>query len=380
MELGIPVVIAINMCDIIRKNGDKINTRELARELGCPVYEISALKGENVMEAAEGAILAAKTGKTLPLHIFSGAVEHALAHIEEAAIHNLQESEQRWYAIKIFERDSKILSKLNIDKKILDHIEEDIQNAEKELDDDAESIITNERYVYIADLMKGCYKKKAVGLSTSDKIDRIVTNRFLALPIFALVMWLVYFVSVTTVGTMATDWVNDGVFGDGFYLLGIGRDSYEEAAETFSDAEAVASAFGKLKGIDEEEINAETLSALLAETKESETASYLVVDEETLEEEVKTATHSELVEVASVLEAYDYEEPEAADYGPWVPGIPVLLEQGLEKIGCADWLSGLILDGIVAGVGAVLGFVPQMLVLFIFLAFLEACGYMARIA
>lgn len=289
IEIGIPVVVAINMMDVVRRNGDRINIEELARELGCTVVEISALKNEGVMEAANEAIKAAKSPKNPPQHSFSGVVEHTIAHIEEATLHDMPEEQQRWYAIKIFERDKEILKKLNIENSVLNHIEEDIKKAEKEADDDAESIIINERYLYIASIIKGCYKKKNQGkLSISDKIDKVVTNRFLALPIFAVVMFLVYFVSVTTVGTWATDWANDGVFGDGWYLFGI-------------------------KSI-------------------------------------------------------------------WIPGIPVMVEAGLDLLNCANWLKGLVLDGIVGGVGAVLGFVPQIFILFIFLAFLESCGYMARIA
>lgn len=288
-ELGIPVVAAVNMMDIVKKNGDRIDTAELSRALGCKVVEISALKGSGVMEAAEAAIDAAQNGKTVPMHTFSGAVEHAIAHIEEAAVHSMPEEQQRWYAIKIFERDDKVLEQVKLDSAVLSHIEKDIQAAESELDDDAESIITNERYVYIGEIIKGCYKKKSAGkLSASDKIDRVVTNRWLGLPIFAVIMFLVYYLSMVTVGAAATDWANDGLFGDGWHLFGI---------------ESV-----------------------------------------------------------------------------WVPGIPVLIGSALEAAGAADWLSGLINDGIVAGVGAVLGFVPQMLVLFLLLAFLEACGYMARIA
>ena len=218
-ELGIPVVIAINMMDVVKKNGDKINVEELSRQLGCKIVEISALKGDGVMTAAEAAIEAAKNTKTLPMHTFEGSVEHALAHIEEAAVHGLPEEQQRWYAIKIFERDDKVLAKLNLDKATLEHIEGDIKEVEKEMDDDAESIITNERYVYIASIIKACYKKKNVGkLSTSDKIDKVVTNRWLGLPIFAAIMFLVYYISMVSVGSFATDWMNDGVFGDGWHL------------------------------------------------------------------------------------------------------------------------------------------------------------------
>lgn len=299
-ELGIPVVAAINMMDVVVKNGDKINTAELSRALGCKVIEISALKGNGIMEAAEAAIDAAGNGKTVPMHTFSGTVEHALAHIEEAAVHGLPEEKQRWYAIKLFERDDKVLEQLNLRESVLSHIETDIKAAEEEMEDDAESIITNERYLYIGSIIKGCLKKKSAGkLTNSDKIDKIVTDRFLGLPIFAAIMFLVYYISMVTVGASATDWANDGLFGDGFYLPGIGSAAYEEASEA---------------------------------------------------------------------------------YGVWVPGIPVLVGNALEAAGVADWLAGLINDGIVAGVGAVLGFVPQMLVLFLLLAFLEACGYMARIA
>ncbi len=299
-ELGIPVVVAINMMDVVVKNGDKINTAELSRALGCKVIEISALKGTGIMEAAEAAIDAAGNGKTVPMHTFSGTVEHALAHIEEAAVHGLPEEQQRWYAIKLFERDDKVLEQLNLSESVLSHIETDIKAAEEEMEDDAESIITNERYLYIGSIIKVCLKKKSAGkLTNSDKIDKIVTDRFLGLPIFAAIMFLVYYISMVTVGASATDWANDGLFGDGFYLLGIGSAAYEEASEA---------------------------------------------------------------------------------YGVWVPGIPVLVGNALEAAGVADWLAGLINDGIVAGVGAVLGFVPQMLVLFLLLAFLEACGYMARIA
>ncbi len=290
LEVGIPMVVAVNMMDILKKRGDKLNSKQLSQELGCPVIEISALKGTGVEEAADAAVKAASGGKFVPKHSFTGSVEHAIAHIEEALLHNYPEEQQRWYAVKLFERDPKILEMINVDKNLLEHIEQDIKACEAEYDDDAESIITNERYTYITSIIDHCINKAKTGdnLTTSDKIDRIVTNRWLALPIFAVVMFVVYYISVTTVGGWATDWVNDGVFGDGWHLFGI----------------------------------------------ESIT----------------------------------------------VPGIPVLIGKLLDAIGCADWLSGLILDGIVAGVGAVLGFIPQMLVLFLFLGFLEGCGYMARVA
>ena len=366
-ELGIPVVIAINMMDIVRKNGDKINIDELSQALGCKVVEISALKGDGVMAAAEAAIDAAKNGKTVPMHTFSGPVEHAIAHIEEAAVHGLPEEQQRWYAIKIFERDDKVLAKLNIPAETMAHIETDIKAAEKELDDDAESIITNERYVYIAEIIKACYKKKNAGqLSASDKIDRVVTNRWLGLPIFALVMFIVYYLSMVTVGSAATDWANDGLFGDGWHLFGIGSAEYNEVAEEYGDAALI---------VDGYEAYIEENGALAADG----TFTYDVEDEETLAVETETATMADYEEAKATLDEIG-EEPDPANYGVWVPGIPVLVGNLLESAGASEWLNGLILDGIVAGVGAVLGFVPQMLVLFLLLAFLEACGYMARIA
>lgn len=285
-ELGIPIVVAINMMDVVEKSGDKIDIDALSHAFGCKVVEISALKNDGVVEAAELAIEAAKSGKTVPMHRFSGAVEHALAHIEEITVHGLPADQQRWYATKLFERDARVIEQLGLSDDVLKHIEKDIAETEAELDDDAESIIINERYNYIDTLIKRCYKRRrSVKLTTTDKIDRVVTNRFLALPIFAAIMFLVYYVSVTTVGTWVTDWTNDGLFGEGFSL-----------------------------------------------------------------------------------------------FGRWIPGVPVLVGNGLAAIDCAPWLESLILDGIVGGVGAVLGFVPQILVLFIFLAFLEACGYMSRIA
>ena len=365
-ELGIPVVIAVNMMDVVRKSGDSINIKELSRELGCPVTEISALKGEGVMEAAESAIEAAKNGKTIPQHTFSGPVEHAIAHIEEAVVHNMPEEQQRWYAIKVFERDDKVLEKLSIADDVKAHVEEDIKAAEKELDDDAESIITNERYLYIAEIIKGCYKKKNKGgLSTSDKIDKVVTNRWLGLPIFAVVMFLVYYISMVTVGASATDWANDGLFGDGWHLFGIGSAEYNEVAEEWGDAATIVDGYEAYV-----EENGEPADGVFT---------YTVEDEETLATEEETATLDDLAEAQAMLDELG-DEPDPADYGVWVPGIPVLIGNALDSANCAEWLQGLILDGIVAGVGAVLGFVPQMLVLFLLLAFLEACGYMARIA
>ena len=365
-ELGIPVVLAVNMMDVVRKNGDKIDVAELSRQLGCPVVEVSALKGDGVKEAAETAIKAAKSGKTIPMHKFSGPVEHAIAHIEEAAVHTLPEEQQRWYAVKVFERDDKVLESLNIPADVKAHIEQDIEAAEKELDDDAESIITNERYVYIAEVIKACYKKKNAGaLTSSDKIDKIVTNRWLGLPIFAVVMFLVYWIAMVAVGAPATDWANDGLFGDGWHLFGIGSAAYNEVAEQYGDASAIVDGYDAYV----EENGA---------TPEGE-FTYEVEDEETLEVTEETATLKDYEKALATLDEIG-DEPDPADYGVWVPGIPVLIGNALEAAGAAEWLSGLILDGIVAGVGAVLGFVPQMLVLFLLLAFLEACGYMARIA
>ena len=365
-ELGIPVVLAVNMMDVVRKNGDKIDVAELSRQLGCPVVEISALKGDGVKEAAETAIKAAKSGKTIPMHKFSGPVEHAIAHIEEAAVHTLPEEQQRWYAVKVFERDDKVLESLNIPADVKAHIEQDIEAAEKELDDDAESIITNERYVYIAEVIKACYKKKNAGqLTTSDKIDKIVTNRWLGLPIFAVVMFLVYWIAMVAVGAPATDWANEGLFGDGWHLFGIGSAAYNEVAEQYGDASAIVDGYDAYV----EENGA---------APEGE-FTYEVEDEETLEVTEETATLKDYEKALATLDEIG-DEPDPADYGVWVPGIPVLIGNALEAAGAAEWLSGLILDGIVAGVGAVLGFVPQMLVLFLLLAFLEACGYMARIA
>ena len=364
-ELGIPVVVAVNMIDVVNKNGDKIYIDELSRQLGCKVVEISALKGTGIMEAAEEAIRASQSAKTVPQHRFSGAVEHAIAHIEEAAVHSMPAEQQRWYAIKIFERDEKVLEQLQLDPAVLSHIEEDIKAAEREMDDDAESIITNERYLYIASIIKGCCKRKNAGkLSTSDKIDRVVTNRWLALPIFAAVVFVVYFVSVTTVGGWATDWANDGVFGDGWHLFGIGSSAYEEASEEYAVPGAKVEAFeaaAEEKGLDPVQANGLTATAKLYD------------DNGNVEEEIP-------VDYNGYLEASKIEEPDPAAYGVWIPGIPGLVEKGLQAVHCAQWLQQLILNGVIAGVGAVLGFVPQMLVLFLFLAFLESCGYMARIA
>ena len=399
LELGIPVVVAVNMMDVVRKNGEKIDVNELSRKLGCKVMEISALKGEGVMEAAQAAVAAAKSGHTAPAHTFSEPVERVLTRLEERVAGKPAE-QRRWYAIKLFERDEKVLSQLGLDAGLLARMEEDIKAVEDQLDDDAESIITSERYTYIAGIMQGVLGQKRGHrkLSTSDKIDRVVTNRWAALPIFAVIMFFIYYVSVTTVGTWATDWANDGLFGDGWHLFTIGSSAYNDDAEEYGGASAVVGGFmadAAANGMDTGDLEAAldtasenfseasaaaALQTFAAQYNAGDEITYSVEDEETLETTYETATGADLQEAVTVLGDYGYAEPDPADYGVWVSGIPVLIEDGLSAVHCADWLSGLILDGIVAGVGAVLGFVPQMLVLFIFLAFLESCGYMARVA
>ncbi len=380
VEVGIPVVVAVNMMDIIKKNGDKLNTEALAKHLGCKVVEISALKGDGIMEAAEAAIAAAKGEATVPQHSFDGAVEHCIAHIEEAAVHNLPEEQQRWYAIKIFENDDKVIEALHLDAATLEHIRGDIAAVEKELDDDAESIITDQRYTYIGSIIKDCYKRKGQGkLSTSDKIDRIVTNRWLALPIFAVVMFIVYYISVTTVGTWVTDFTNDGLFGDGWHLFGIGTAAHEEATDKWAEEKVFTARLQQIvdkAAADENVAGADEVKDAVDEKDFGafEEAYGFYADE--FEERGYDINAALPLDEEGEFDG----APDPADYGVWVPGVPVLVEKGLDAIHCADWLKSLILDGVVAGVGAVLGFVPQMLVLFIFLAFLEACGYMARIA
>ena len=396
-ELGIPVVVAINMMDVVKKNGDQINIKELSRQLGCPVLEISALKGTGIMEAAEAAVKAAAGPHTEPQHTFSGPVEHAIAHIEEAVLHDKPAAQQRWYAIKIFERDDKVLEQLSIPADVMKHIEADIKAAETELDDDAESIITNERYVYIAQVIKSCYKQMSAGkLSSSDKIDKIVTNRWLGLPIFAAVMFIVYWVAMVGVGAPATDWANDGLFGDGWHLLGIGSSAYNDAADEYAAASDAISGYYELD-TEAEDFDADAaLAEMKAVTADSESTTIEVEDEETLalndmtvyydsipdDADEETTIGMTYVDAVSYFEENGFDEPDPADYGVWVPGVPVLIGNLLDACNVPEdgWLHGLILDGIVAGVGAVLGFVPQMLVLFLMLAFLEACGYMARIA
>ena len=383
VELGIPVVVAVNMCDLVEKNGDKIDTDKLSEHLGCRIVRISALKGTGVMDAAEAAIQAAQADKTVPQHTFSGPVEHAIAHIEEAIVHDLPEEQQRWYAIKVFERDEKVLELLKVDQETLSHVEQDIVAAETELDDDAESIITNERYNYIAEIIQSCYEKKGVGqLTTSDKIDRIVTNRWLGLPIFAAVMFFVYWIAMVGVGASATDWANDGLFGDGWHLFGNGTAAYEADAEEYGDAFNVVDAFVGVDNFanEEGEVDVAAVRAAVDAVAAGTTADYTLEDEETLATEDVTYTTDELAEAITVFEKYEGAEPDPAAYGTWVPGVPVIIEGLLDSLHVSGVLKALILDGIVAGVGAVLGFVPQMLVLFLMLAFLEACGYMARIA
>lgn len=399
VELGIPVVVAINMMDVVKKNGDKIDTQRLSEQIGCKVVEISALKGTGIKEAAEEAIRAAQSTKTVPQHSFSGPVEHALAHIEEAVVHDMPEEQQRWYAIKVFERDDKVLEQLNIAESTKAHIEQDIAAAEKELDDDAESIITNERYVYIGTVVKTCYRKKNAGkLSVSDKIDRVVTNRWLGLPIFALVMFIVYWVAMVGVGAPATDWANDGVFGDGWHLFWIGSKAAEEAAEDYAAASTAVEAYGFEFDTEDEEFDGDALvEELKAFTTDEEKVTTQVEDEETLalddvdvyfdkvpEDADDSVNAMSFKDAIGYFEEKGFDEPDPADYGVWIPGVPALVDKLLlnedGSLRVPEWLYGLIQDGIVAGVGAVLGFVPQMLVLFIMLAFLEACGYMARIA
>ena len=353
MELGIPVIMAVNMMDLVEKSGDKIHIDKLKKKLGCEVVEISALKGTGIQKAAEKAVALAESKKSVtPVHEFQEDVEAAIHAVEERLGSSVPESQKRFFAIKLLEKDDKIKEQMTN----VPDVSREIKVLEDKFDDDTESIITNERYVYISSIIGlGCTKNKTKKLTTSDKIDRIVTNRWLALPIFAVIMWLVYYVSVSTVGGWATDWANDGVFGDGWHLFGIGTSSYEDAAADYSRADQIVAAVdedGKVTSVD-------------------------IVDDEDKVIETVTISDSVVADAEKVVEAG---EPDPADYGVWVPGVPVVIESGLDAIGCADWLKGLILDGIVAGVGAVLGFVPQMLVLFIFLAFLEACGYMARVA
>ena len=393
MELGIPVIMAVNMVDLLERNGITLNASKLSEKLGCEVVEISALKGTGIREAADKAVKLAKAGKVnQSVHKFDDGVETVIDAVKAKMGSDVAEEQKRFFAIKLLERDDKIGQLM----KNVPDVSAEIDKLEKDFDDDTESIITNERYVYISSIIDDCVKKnKKEKLTTSDKIDKIVTNRILALPIFAVVMFLVYYISMVTVGTAATDWANDGLFGDGFHLFGIGTSAYEEVAEEYGDSDAIIAAYVESLGDDGETIadaidteaddydsdNAvKALEELKTMVTPSDSVEYTIEDEETLETTDEEANSEDITAAIDLAIKYDGAAPDPADYGVWVPGIPVIIGNGLEAIHCADWLQGLILDGIVAGVGAVLGFVPQMLVLFLLLAILEACGYMARIA
>ena len=393
MELGIPVIMAVNMVDLLERNGITLNASKLSEKLGCEVVEISALKGTGIKEAADKAVKLAKAGKVnQSVHKFDDGVETVIDAVKAKIGSDVAEEQKRFFAIKLLERDDKIGQLM----KNVPDVSAEIDKLEKDFDDDTESIITNERYVYISSIIDDCVKKnKKEKLTTSDKIDKIVTNRILALPIFAVVMFLVYYISMVTVGTAATDWANDGLFGDGFHLFGIGTSAYEEVAEEYGDSDAIIAAYVESLGDDGETIadaidteaddydsdNAvKALEELKTMVTPSDSVEYTIEDEETLETTDEEANSEDITAAIDLAIKYDGAAPDPADYGVWVPGIPVIIGNGLEAIHCADWLQGLILDGIVAGVGAVLGFVPQMLVLFLLLAILEACGYMARIA
>ncbi len=393
MELGIPVIMAVNMVDLLERNGITLNASKLSEKLGCEVVEISALKGTGIREAADKAVKLAKAGKVnQSVHKFDDGVETVIDAVKAKIGSDVAEEQKRFFAIKLLERDDKIGQLM----KNVPDVSAEIDKLEKDFDDDTESIITNERYVYISSIIDDCVKKnKKEKLTTSDKIDKIVTNRILALPIFAVVMFLVYYISMVTVGTAATDWANDGLFGDGFHLFGIGTSAYEEVAEEYGDSDAIIAAYVESLGDDGETIadaidteaddydsdNAvKALEELKTMVTPSDSVEYTIEDEETLETTDEEANSEDITAAIDLAIEYNGAAPDPADYGVWVPGIPVIIGNGLEAIHCADWLQGLILDGIVAGVGAVLGFVPQMLVLFLLLAILEACGYMARIA
>lgn len=366
VELGIPVVVAINMMDIVRKNGDEIKTDKLSEALGCAVVEISALKNEGVSEVAAKAVdLAEKKVEMTAAHKFSDEVEKAIEAIENAALAGISAGEKRWYGIKLFERDEKIAEKLEIADETLNQINKIVDNCEEIMDDDSESIITGERYEYISSVIGVCYSKKNKGaLSQSDKIDKIVTNRWLGLPIFAAVMFIVYYISISTVGTWATDWVNDNLFGDGFFLFGKGSAKYEEVKGDYDLAQLKVEAFEN--AAKEANLEPDKATSLVANAE--------VRDDEGNIEEVLP------VKLSDYIEAKSLEEPDPSEYGTWIKGIPALIGEALQKMNTSEWLHNLVIDGIVAGVGGVLGFVPQMLVLFLFLAFLEGCGYMARVA
>ena len=397
MELGIPVIMAVNMVDLLERNGITLNASKLSEKLGCEVVEISALKGTGIREAADKAVKLAKAGKVnQSVHKFDDGVETVIDAVKAKMGSDVAEEQKRFFAIKLLERDDKIGQLM----KNVPDVSAEIDKLEKDFDDDTESIITNERYVYISSIIDDCVKKnKKEKLTTSDKIDKIVTNRILALPIFAVVMFLVYYISMVTVGTAATDWANDGLFGDGFHLFGIGTSAYEEVAEEYGESDEIIAAYVESLGDDGEAIAEAIAEAIDTEADDydsdnavkaleelktmvtpSDSVEYTIEDEETLETTDEEANSEDITAAIDLAIKYDGAAPDPADYGVWVPGIPVIIGNGLEAIHCADWLQGLILDGIVAGVGAVLGFVPQMLVLFLLLAILEACGYMARIA
>ena len=415
LELGIPVIIAVNMMDIVRRNGDRIYPEKLSEHLGCPVLEISAVKGEGISELARrAAALARDHVPVKAVHRFAPSVEEKIRIVEER-LSDIPQEQKRFFAIKLLEESERGLRStrepavkggqgekneafLSVMEKAPD-VRDVVRELEHAFDDDAESIITNERYEYISSIMGSCMRRsgKQNGLTVSDKIDKIVTNRILALPVFALVMWLVYFLAMSSVGAAATDWTNDNLFGEGFHLLGISQ-NYEKVSEEYARADEVITGFliyAEEQGLDVDGIEsaldgesgafdavsaAAALDELVSLFATREEASWLAEDQETLAAEVVSASYSELVESVAVAKAYGCRKPDPANYGIFIPGIPAAVSAGLAKINCADWLTGLIVDGIVAGVGAVLGFLPQMLVLFLLLAFLEYCGYMARIA
>lgn len=381
LEIGVPVVVAVNMMDLVKKADDKININALSEKLGCKIVEISALKETGIMEAAEAAIAAAEAKSVTSIHKYEDKIETALSKITDSVLTDVSADQKRWYAIKVFERDEKVLARLNLSESQIAEVEAIVSAVEKDLDDDAESIITNARYSFITETLNGIYTKQNAGkLSVSDKIDNIVTNRWLGLPIFAVVMFIVYFVSIQTFGTGATDWVNDGLFGDGWFWFGLGRAEFDEDSGAYKADQEANQAFideaiekGYISSSENDEGETE-ITVLKPEQLENLVVSADIHNDEGDVEETREVTYSD-------YEIYSAEEePEAATYGPWQDGLPTVIGNFLKSIEVADWLQSLILNGIVAGVGAVLGFLPQMLVLFFFLAFLEGCGYMARIA
>ncbi len=402
IEVGIPTVIAVNMMDLVKKNGDVIDLDALSQVLKCPVYPISALKNEGIEEVLKAAVEAAKSNKSVPEHHFSGATEHALAHIEEAVVHSLPDEQQRFYAIKLFERDEKIYEKLQISEETKQHIENDIVSCEKEMDDDAEAIITNERYTLIADIIRQCYKKKHTGqkLSVSDKIDKVVTNRWAGLPIFIAVMFIVYYIAISTIGTFVTDFTNDQLLGgDGWFLLGIGRGKYDEAAGDYEDATIGIDAFYSLEEVDMEADDFDstafiaTLKAYYLAHAGSAPVEYELEDEETLDKSTVLVYYDSVPEDApenahgvSFKEAIDYfeengfDEPDPSNYGPYILGLQAAVGNWMTDLGAADWAISLVCDGIIGGIAAPLGFAPQMAIVFLLLSILEDCGYMARVA